>query len=82
MKTTYIIKIMEFNFGKRNYQLMVLGLIFITTGYILMSGGKSEDPNIFSDAIFSFRRMTLSVIFLIVGLVIEVFAILHKDKDE
>ncbi len=73
---------MEFNFGKRNYQLMVLGLIFITTGYILMSGGKSEDPNIFSDAIFSFRRMTLSVIFLIVGLVIEVFAILHKDKDE
>ena len=73
---------MEFNFGKRNYQLMVLGAIFITIGYILMSGGKSEDPNVFSDAIFSFRRMTLSVIFLIVGLVIEVFAILHKSKDE
>ena len=61
---------------------MVLGLIFITTGYLLMSGGKSEDPNIFSDAIFSFRRMTLSVIFLITGLVVEVFAILHKAKDE
>ena len=73
---------MEFNFGKRNYQLMVLGVIFITIGYILMSGGKSEDPNVFSDAIFSFRRMTLSVIFLIVGLVIEVFAILYKSKDE
>ena len=68
---------MEFNFGKRNYQLMFLGVILIITGYILMAGGKSEDPNVFSDAIFSFRRMTLSVIFLITGLVIEVFAILH-----
>lgn len=73
---------MEFNFGKRNYQLMILGVILIITGYIFMAGGKSEDPNVFSDAIFSFRRMTLSVIFLITGLVIEVFAILHKAKDE
>ena len=45
---------MEFNFGKRNYQLMFLGVILIITGYILMAGGKSEDPNVFSDAIFSF----------------------------
>ena len=73
---------MEFNFGKRNYQLMVLGVILIVAGYILMSGGKSDDPNVFSDAIFSFRRMNVSVIFLITGLVIEVFAILHKAKDE
>ena len=47
-----------------------------------MSGGKSDDPNVFSDAIFSFRRMTLSVIFLIAGFGIEVFAILYKSKDE
>ena len=73
---------MEFNFGKRNYQLMILGAILIVTGYILISGGKSEDPNVFSEAIFSFRRMTLSVIFLIAGFVVEVFAILHKAKDE
>ena len=73
---------MEFNFGKRNYQLMILGVILIVTGYILMSGGKSDDPNVFSDAIFSFRRMTLSVIFLITGFGIDVFAILYKSKDE
>jgi len=73
---------MEFNFGKRNYQLMILGVLLIVTGYVLMSGGKSEDPNIFSEAIFSFRRMTLSVIFLIAGLVLEVYAILHKAEDE
>ena len=61
---------------------MILGVILIVTGYILMSGGKSDDPNVFSDAIFSFRRMTLSVIFLITGFGIEVFAILYKSKDE
>lgn len=73
---------MEFNFGKRNYQLMLIGIIFIAVGYILMSGGQSDDPNVFSDSIFSFRRLTLSTIFLIVGFVIEVFAILHKPKNE
>lgn len=73
---------MEFNFGKRNYQLMILGIVLILIGYVLMSGGKSDDPNVFSDDIFSFRRMTLSVIFLITGFIIEVFAILHKAKDE
>ena len=73
---------MEFNFGKRNYLLMVIAVITITMGYLLMSGGKSNDPNVFSDSIFSFRRITLSTIFLIVGFVIQVFAILHRPKDE
>ncbi|MBL6657353.1 MAG: DUF3098 domain-containing protein [Flavobacteriales bacterium] len=73
---------MEFNFGKRNYQLMILGVVLIICGYILMSGGKSEDPEVFSDAIFNFRRLTLSTIFLVSGFVVEVFAILHKAKDE
>ena len=61
---------------------MILGVLLIVTGYVLMSGGKSEDPNVFSEAIFSFRRMTLSVIFLIAGLALEVYAILHKAEDE
>jgi len=73
---------MEFNFGKRNYQLMILGVVLIMCGYILMSGGKSEDPAVFSDAIFNFRRLTLSTIFLVSGFIVEVFAILHKAKDE
>lgn len=73
---------MEFNFGKRNYQLMILGVALIMCGYILMSGGKSEDPEVFSDAIFNFRRLTLSTIFLVSGFIVEVFAILHKAKDE
>ena len=73
---------MEFNFGKRNYQMMIAGVVIILIGYILMSGGKSENPDIFSEDIFSTRRLTVAPLLIISGLVLEVFAILHKAKDE
>jgi hypothetical protein len=72
---------MEFNFGKRNYQLMIVGLLLILLGYFLMSGGKSEDPNIFNPEIFSTTRITTSVLLIIFGLGVEVVAILYKDKN-
>lgn len=73
---------MKFNFGKRNYQLMILGVITIALGYLLMTGGKSEDPEVFSEAIFSFRRLTVAPVLILLGLIIEIFAILYKPKDE
>jgi fumarate reductase subunit D len=73
---------MEFNFGKRNYQMMIAGVVIIVIGYLLMSGGKSEDPAVFSDTIFSTRRLTIAPLLIISGLVLEVFAILHRAKDE
>ena len=44
-------------FGKRNYKFMLIGIFFIALGFILMSGGGSEDPNIFNEEIYSFRRI-------------------------
>lgn len=73
---------MKFNFGKRNYQLLIAGVIVMAIGFILMSGGGSEDPNIFSDAIFNTRRLTIAPILILTGLVIEVFAILQKPKED
>ena len=49
-------------------------------GFVLMSGGGSEDPNVFSDAIFNTQRLTIAPILILTGLVIEIFAILHKPK--
>ena len=72
---------MEFNFGKRNYILMIIGLLFIILGYFLMSGGKSVDPTVFNPEIFSTTRITTSVLFIILGLAVEVIAILYKDKN-
>ena len=63
-------------FGKKNYQLMLLGLIFITLGFFLMSGGGSDDPNIFSDEIYNFRRIRVAPILVVFGFIIEVYAIM------
>ena len=73
---------MNFTFGKRNYQLLIAGVIVMAIGFVLMSGGGSEDPNVFSDAIFNTRRLTIAPILILTGLVIEVFAILYKPKED
>ena len=65
-------------FGKRNYKFMLIGIFFIGLGFILMSGGGSEDPNIFNEEIYSFRRIRLAPMLVILGFIIEVYAILTK----
>ena len=67
-------------FGKKNYQLMLLGLVFITIGFFLMSGGGSEDPNIFNDEIYNFRRIRVAPILVVFGFIIEVYAIMKNPK--
>ena len=73
---------MNFTFGKKNYQLLIAGVIVMAIGFILMSGGGSDNPNVFSDAIFNKQRLTIAPILILTGLVIEVFAILYKPKEE
>lgn len=73
----------EFVFHKRNYMFMFLGIAFIVLGYILMSGGGSDDPNVFNEEIYNFRRIRLAPSLILIGLGIEVYAILlnpHKKK--
>jgi hypothetical protein len=60
---------------------MLIGLGFILIGFILMIGGGSDDPTKFSPEIFSFRRLTLAPILILIGYVIEIFAIMKKPKD-
>ena len=67
-------------FGKKNYQLMLLGLIFIILGFFLMSGGGSEDPNIFNDEIYNFRRIRVAPILVVFGFIIEVYAIMKNPE--
>tara|TARA_B100000482_G_scaffold156341_1_gene118282 strand:- start:382 stop:606 length:225 start_codon:yes stop_codon:yes gene_type:complete len=67
-------------FGKRNYKFMLIGIFFIALGFILMSGGGSEDPNIFNEEIYSFRRIRLAPMLVILGFIIEVYAIITKPE--
>lgn len=68
-------------FTKENYKWMLIGVIVMAIGFFLMAGGKSNNPNVFNDAeIYSFRRITLAPILIVGGLVIEIFAIIKKQK--
>ena len=69
-----------FAFGRENYTIMLIGLAVIIVGFMLMSGGKSTDPNVFNEEIFSFRRITLAPIVVLIGYGIEIYAIVKKAK--
>ncbi|QMU66503.1 MAG: DUF3098 domain-containing protein [Flavobacteriaceae bacterium] len=70
----------EFLFGKKNYQFMFIGIAIIALGFILMAGGGSDDPEIFNEAIYSWRRIRLAPTLVIIGLGVEIYAIMLKLK--
>ena len=57
----------EFIFGKKNFQWMLIGLGVIALGFILMSGGGSDDPNVFNPEIYSWRRIRLAPAVVLLG---------------
>ena len=71
-----------FLFDRENYIWMLGGLALIFLGLFLMSGGKSANPNEFNYAeIYSFRRITLAPVLMMIGFSIEVYAIMKKPKE-
>ncbi len=71
----------EFIFRKKNYKFMFIGLTCIALGFILMSGGGSDDPNVFNPEIFNFRRIRLAPTLVLIGFCIQIYAILlNPDK--
>jgi len=70
----------EFIFGKKNYKFMFIGIAFIALGFILMSGGGSDDPNVFNPEIFNFRRIRLAPVLVLIGFGIQIYAILLNPK--
>ena len=65
----------------RGLRLLLIGLIVMISGYILMMGGGSDDPQVFNYAMFDFRRMVAAPIVIILGIVIEVVAIMRVFKN-
>ena len=70
----------QFAFGRRNYKFMFIGIAIIALGFLLMSGGGSDDPNVFNEEIYNFRRIRLAPALVIIGFAIEVYAILTKPE--
>lgn len=72
---------MDFVFKKKNYILLISGLVLILLGIFLMIGGESEDPTKFSEEIFNFQRLTLAPILIVSGFVLEIFAVMLKSDN-
>ena len=72
---------MDFVFKKKNYILLISGLVLILLGIFLMIGGESEDPTKFSEKIFDFQRLTLAPILIVSGFVLEIFAVMLKSDN-
>lgn len=71
----------EFLFGKANYTILIIGILLVAVGFILMSGGGSDDPNVFSDEIFNFRRIRLAPTIVLAGFGVVIYSIFKKEKS-
>ena len=70
-----------FALGRENYKLMAIGFAVIIVGFILMAGGRSDDPKVFSAGIFSFRRITLAPLIVLAGFIFEIYAIMKRPRE-
>jgi hypothetical protein len=70
----------EFLFEKVNYKILLIGIGVIALGFFLMSGGGSDNPNVFNEDVFSFRRIRLAPTTVLIGFGITVYAILKNPK--
>ncbi len=69
-------------FGKDNFIWMAIGLVVLALGFFLMSGGGSADPNVFNEKeIYSPIRITLAPLLIIIGFIIEIYALMKKPKN-
>jgi hypothetical protein len=70
----------EFLFDNINYKILLIGIGVIVLGFILMSGGGSDNPNVFNEEVFSFRRIRLAPTTVLIGFGITIYSIFKKSK--
>lgn len=70
----------------KGLKFLLVGLLVMVSGYILMTGGGSDDPQVFNEAMFDFRRLVAAPVVIVLGIIIEIVAIMgvfrsnKKDK--
>jgi hypothetical protein len=65
----------------KGLKYLLIGLLVMVSGYILMSGGGSDDPQVFNYEMFDFRRLVVAPVVIILGIIIEVIAIMGLFKN-
>lgn len=73
----------KFAIPMKNVIYLLAGLALMIIGYILMTGGGTADPSVFTEKeMFSFRRVTLAPLFILAGFVVEIVAIMYIPKSK
>lgn len=69
-------------FGKENLKWMLIGVAILIVGFLLMAGGGSDDPKVFEPSeVYSTRRITIAPIVILIGLMIQIYAIFRQPKN-
>lgn len=71
----------DFLFESLNYKILLIGIGVIVLGFLLMSGGGSDNPKVFSEDIFSWRRIRLAPTVVLIGFGITIYSIFKKTKS-
>jgi hypothetical protein len=71
-----------FLFENINYKILLIGIGVIALGFILMSGGGSDDPKVFNEEVFSFRRIRLAPTVVLIGFGITIYSIFKNPKKQ
>ena len=68
-----------FLFGQKNYLILLFSLMLIGLGFLLMIGGGGETATAFNPDIFSYRRIKVAPMIIIIGYIGIVFSIFYND---
>ena len=71
-----------FAIPQENYKFIWIGIAVVVLGFILMAGGRSDDPQVFNEAMFNARRIVIAPVVVLAGFLFEIYAIMRKPKAE
>lgn len=80
----------EFTLTRENYILLAIGAVIIFVGFLLMAGGRIDDPNAFfpnndptqTPLLFVAQRITIAPLVVIFGFVFEIYAIMANPESK
>ena len=71
----------NFSMPSKNVKIIGIGLLVMVLGFVLMLGGGSSDPNVFNPAMFSFRRLVIAPIVIVLGIAAIIYGIMKTPRD-
>ena len=66
----------------KGLKIIIAGLVVMIVGYILMTGGGSDDPQVFNYEMFNFRRLMFAPIVITAGIVTIVYGIMGRIDNK